>query len=288
MRDTSRLSRAALILSLALPVYFIIAALGVKFGLWDWRFGLGTLVAGWGPWLLGGALLIALSAVVAALFRKPRRGIGLALIAVIIPALGLAHLYQVRQASQRVPPIHDVATNLEDPPLHSPRLTALRDAAGANPVYPLTTPLGSIEPYRTPRFADMARRSVGELGRDAYPELEPLVTEVDRARLFGVLADEARQRGWTIVTNDPDAGRLEATAETFWFGFKDDVAVRVRPAQQPGKLIVDARSTSRVGLSDLGANAERLTEYLEDVEAQLPSQAPARNNQSALRPRPQT
>jgi fatty-acyl-CoA synthase len=46
------LSRVALIFSLLLPVYFAVAALGVKFGWWDWKIGLGTLIVTWGPRLL--------------------------------------------------------------------------------------------------------------------------------------------------------------------------------------------------------------------------------------------
>jgi uncharacterized protein (DUF1499 family) len=136
-------------------------------------------------------------------------------------------------------------------------------------VHPLTAKLSSIEAYQTPRFADQASRTVGELGREAYPELRPLTVTATPDRAFEVLSNEARDRGWTIVTSDPASGRLEATAETFWFGFKDDVAIRVRRAPSPGKLIVDARSTSRVGLSDLGTNAARLTDYLADVEREL-------------------
>lgn len=267
------LVRASLVLSLATPLYFMAAALGVKFGLWDWRVGLGTLIVEWGPRLLGAAVVLAVSAIIAVLLRRPRRGLPLALIALLIPAVGLGYVYQVRERSRTIPAIQDVSTNVEDPPVHSPRIAEARAAAGANPVHPLTAPLSSIKAYQTPRFADQRNRTVGELGRQAYPQLRPLIIGADRERLFAVLVQEANERGWTIVTNDPEAGRLEAVAETFWFGFKDDVAVRVRPAPRSGRLVVDARSTSRVGLDDLGANAARLTDYLQAVEEELRSDA---------------
>lgn len=269
---SSFLLRASLVLSLAMPLYFLAAALGVKFGLWDWRFGLGTLIVEWGPRLLGAALVLAVIALVAVLLRRPRRGLLLALVALLIPAAGLGYLYQVRERSKAIPPIHDVSTNVEDPPVHSPRVAEARAAAGANPVHPLTARLSSIEAYQAPRFADQANRTVGELGSQAYPQLRPLIVSADRERLFAVLVQEAEERGWTIVTNDPAAGRLEAVAETFWFGFRDDVAVRVRPGPGSGRLVVDARSTSRVGLGDLGANAARLTDYLQAVEEELRSE----------------
>lgn len=265
---THWLARSALILSILTPVYFMVAALGAKFGLWHWRVGLGTLIVTWGPRLLGAALLLALAALIATLVRRPRRGVGLAILALLIPALGLGYLYQVRARSQTIPPIHDVATNVEDPPVYSQRIAAERTAAKANPVHPLTDKLSAIELYRTPRFAEQASRTVGELGREAYPDVRPLIVATDRQRLFAALVKAAEDRGWRIVTNDPAGGRLEAVARTFWFGFEDDVAVRVRAAGV-GRLTVDARSTSRVGLGDIGANAARLTDYLRSVEADL-------------------
>lgn len=260
---------AALILSLLVPVYFAAAALGVRFGLWEWRFGLGTLIVEWGPRLLFAALALGAIALIAALARAPRSGVAAAAVALAVPAIGLAYLYQLRSSSEDIPPIHDVSTNPEDPPVYSARVMAERKAAGANPVHPLTTPLSQIEAYQKPRFADQSTRTVAELGKSGYPQLRTLTLEADRRALFEALADEARERGWTIVTNDPAAGRFEATAETFWFGFEDDVAVSVAPAEQPGRLRVDARSTSRVGLSDLGANAKRLTDYLDAVADEL-------------------
>lgn len=259
------LVRFAFVLSLLVPVYFVVAALGVKYGLWGWKFGLGTLVVEWGPRLLIASFVLGVLALLAALIRRPRRGAAWALVALAIPAIGLGYLYHVRSRSQDIPPIHDVSTNPEDPPQFSARIMAARKAVDANPVYPLTTPLGAMEAYHSPRFAGQASRTVADLGRQAYPQLRTLTVETDRARLFAALAEEARHRGWTIQTNDPASGRFEATAETFWFGFNDDVAVRVRSAQAPGTLLVDARSTSRVGLSDLGTNAARLTDYLEAI-----------------------
>jgi hypothetical protein len=192
-----------------------------------------------------------------------------AVVALGIPALGLAYGYHVRSRAADIPPIHDVSTNAEDPPQYSPAVMRLRQASGANPVQPPTTPLGSIEAYQSPRFADQSSRTVADLAKEAYPELQTLLVRADQRRLFEVLVEEARARGWQIHASDPGRGHLEATAETFWFGFKDDVAVRVRPGGAPGTLQVDARSTSRVGLSDLGTNAARLSDYLEAVAAGL-------------------
>lgn len=263
------LTRVALTVSLLLPFYFMVAAMGSKFGLWDWRTGLVTLIVTWGPRLLIGAMVLAAVALTVSLVRRPREGVALALIALLIPAMGLGYLYYVRSQSAAIPPIHDVATNIEDPPLFSDRIMQERAAGGANPVHSLTAPLSTIEAYKGPRFADRHTRTVGDLGREAYPDLRTRTVSATPERLFDVLRAKAEDRGWSIAIDDPAGGRFEATAETFWFGFKDDVAVRVRPAGSPDRWHVDARSTSRVGLSDMGANAARLRDYLAEVSEAL-------------------
>jgi uncharacterized protein (DUF1499 family) len=67
------------------------------------------------------------------------------------------------------------------------------------------------------------------------------------------------EAGWQIAREDPSAGRIEAVATTFWFGFKDDVVIRIA-ADGPGSR-VDVRSKSRVGKGDLGTNAQRIRAY---------------------------
>lgn len=263
------LRRTALAVSLLVPVYFMAAALGVKFGLWDWRMGLGTLIVTWGPRLLIGAMVLAAAALTASLVRRPREGVGIALLALLIPALGLGYLFYVRTQSAFVPPIHDVATNIQDPPIFSDRIMQERQASGANPLHPLTASLSSIEAYQGPRFADQHSRTVGELVQEDYPDLRTVTVTAPADRLFAALRSQAEDRGWTIATVDLAAGRFEAVAETFWFGFQDDVAVRVRPAGAPNQWQLDARSTSRVGLGDMGANAARLLNYLAAVTEEL-------------------
>ncbi len=65
------------------------------------------------------------------------------------------------------------------------------------------------------------------------------------------------------------AAGSKSTAETFWFGFKDDVVIRVRPVADGGSSRIDVRSISRVGLSDLGANAKRIETWRARVSAEL-------------------
>jgi len=258
----------ALTVSLLLPVWFMVSALGVKFGLWPWQFGLGVLIVEWGPRLLIAAAVIALVALIALLVRKPRRGWPVALIALIIPALGLGYLGWIKAQSDGIPPIHDISTDIVDPPVPSAPLLALRTADEANPVLDMTAPLTAAEAYQGGRFARFGDKSLGRVGQEAYPALQTVELAVPPATAFAAARDAARGMGWTLVTEDEAAGTVEATAETFWFGFQDDVIIRVRAASSGQGSRIDVRSISRVGLSDLGANAKRIDLYLARVSAE--------------------
>jgi uncharacterized protein (DUF1499 family) len=62
------------------------------------------------------------------------------------------------------------------------------------------------------------------------------------------------------VDVDPAQGRIEATQTSRFYGFKDDLVVRVR--EKDGRVAVDLRSKSRVGRSDMGQNAKRIREFI--------------------------
>ena len=97
--------------------------------------------------------------------------------------------------------------------------------------------------------------------REAYPDLQPLILNDPPPRAFERARATVDEMGWDLVVADAAAGRIEATDTTFWFGFKDDVVIRVRPAD--GGSRVDVRSLSRVGGGDAGTNAKRIRAYLD-------------------------
>ena len=138
-----------------------------------------------------------------------------------------------------MPFIHDVTTDLENPP-----------------------PFVAILPLRAsaPNTAEYGGPEVAAQQRAGYPDLGPLTLQVPPEQAFSRALAAGRDMGWEIVANEPTEGRIEATATTLWFGFKDDVVVRVTPTN--GGSRIDVRSVSRVGKSDVGANAERITAYL--------------------------
>jgi len=97
---------------------------------------------------------------------------------------------------------------------------------------------------------------VAALQRQAYPDIKTVILELPMAQSFEAALGAARALGWQIVATVPTEGRIEATDTTFWFGFKDDIVIRVAPAGN--RSLVDIRSVSRVGISDVGTNARRV------------------------------
>ena len=74
-------------------------------------------------------------------------------------------------------------------------------------------------------------------------------------------------KGWTLVDANEAEGRIEATAETGWVRFKDDVVIRIQPERDQTR--VDVRSKSRVGRGDMGVNARRVRDYLASLQGRL-------------------
>jgi uncharacterized protein (DUF1499 family) len=248
-------ARAALLISLLVPVYFIIAAMGTKFGVFDWRIGFGLMTYTWGGLVLLGASAFALLGFALALFTPPRRGVLAALVALLVPALGLGYAADVRQQAQSIPPIHDISTDLEDPPGFSQAVIDTRAAV----------PDGNDLDLLAKRTGE--GQSFVELQRSAYPEIQPVTSSLQPGFVWDMALVLAQEQGWTIGHTDAATGVIEAAASTFWYGFTDDIVIRVRPEGTGSR--VDMRSVSRVGRSDLGANAARMAPYLTELRARL-------------------
>lgn len=273
----------ALIVAILSVAWFALAALGTKYGLWSWQFGLGTLTVGYGPAVAFGALGLSTLALLVGLIKAPRkRPVMLALGAILISGYVAGRLVGFGAIAQSLPPIHDVQTDWDDPITFSDTLMAAREADGAlNPVQSDPVIPDSAD-SRWPglggrKVADVQEEAEYDPARDAEPEDAPY-PRLDTITVPGTLGAVARltealmrEEGWDIVTApEVTAGalevRLEATATTGWFGFRDDVAVRLRAVE--GGVEVDMRSISRVGLSDLGANSRRVAGFLRALERQ--------------------
>ncbi len=264
MTKSTKFARFALYLSLALVAWFAIAAFGPKFGLFSWKIGFGVMTAGYGIWLIGACALVAVVALVSTLIKAPRKGWVLALVALAIPAGFFLALAGVQQKAASVPLIHDVATDLADPPLFSDEVLALRQSVDANPITDFTTPLNQFAMWQNPRFSSVGTASAGELIAKAYPGLEPVALAAAPVDALAVVAAAMRSEGLQDVAVDEASGTVSGVAEIFLYGFKDDVVARVRPGKTGGS-VVDFRSTSRVGVSDLGVNAQRVERLIADI-----------------------
>ena len=243
-------ARLARTLALILPLFLMAAALGTKFGLWGWPVGLGAFGLG-GLILIGLTALMAVVSIALILRSGNRLGLMSAGFALLV-ALGFTAMFAPVVMGAGNHPIHDMATDTANPPAFSAEVLAVRAESGANPLNAYDTPLGKTEQFAGAE-APLSGMTTAQIIAEKYPELAPLAigkTGTDAAVNAVQLA--MAEMEFSNIRYNPAAGTVEGVAETFWFGFKDDVVARV----SDGKI--DFRSVSRVGQSDLGANAKRI------------------------------
>jgi uncharacterized protein (DUF1499 family) len=237
-------------LGLALTVLgalaLLLSGLGSRWDWWDFRTGFVIFRLT----LYGGLLVIVvvLIGLVLACLDRTRRTMLLSLVSVVlivaVAAVPVSHL----RGAARVPPIHDITTDPDDPPRFVAVLPLRRNA---------------------PNSADHTGPALAAQQRAGYPDLAPARFAAPPAVVLERATQVARDLGWAVVATAPAEGRLEATDRTRWFGFRDDVVVRVR-ADGAGSR-VDVRSVSRVGRSDLGTNARRIERFLAALRTALAS-----------------
>jgi uncharacterized protein (DUF1499 family) len=217
-----------------------IAPLGWRAGWWHFRFAF--------TWLMSTSGVVAAAATAVSLLTLllGRPGLGardvtMAVIGLCLGAL-LAYLpWNYNRLRSAVPRIHDITTDTENPPAFKAVLPA-RAAEKA-----------AAEVYEGP---ELARQQ-----KTAYPDLAPLTTALAAAPAYERALEVARAMpGWTVVSAEPAAGRIEASQTSRWFGFTDDVVIRVASAGAGSRI--DMRSLSRQGRSDFGVNAARIRAYM--------------------------
>lgn len=213
---------------------------GYRLGMWDFKTGINAVK---------GAGLISLAAVIVCLFglalwqwKMFPDGMTPALFGLVIGGGVLGLMLRWKHNLDSVPYIHDITTDTENPP----RFVA---------VLPLRAGAANPAEYGGPELAKQQK--------DGYPNLKPGLMSIPPAAAFPHALQAAKDMGWEIVASDPQSLRIEATDTTCWFGFKDDVVVRLTPASTGSRI--DVRSVSRVGESDIGTNARRINAYLARV-----------------------
>ena len=220
----------SLVLAVIALVMLLLSGPGTRFQLWDYRVGF-TLLA-WAAYTAIAAGLVAATAL--AIPRSRMRGMLMPMLALVIALAVLYGPLEFRRQARLFPPINDVTTDTENPPRY------------------MTQP----RPYPG---AEVARQQ-----RAAYPDLVPVLMPVPPAAAFQKAVAAAEAMGWEVVGVDAVAGTIEAVDTTKFFGFKDDIAIRVAPAADGSKL--DIRSKSRVGRGDVGTNAQRIRAYAERLK----------------------
>ena len=224
----------ALVVAILSASLLLVSGPGYRLGVWRLPVAFGLLR--WGAYT--GLLALALAA--AALWRARGRSLAglfagaIALIAVAVPL-------QLQRAAAAAPPIHDISTDTANPP-----------------VFKAIVPLRSDAPNSLEYSQEVARQQ-----RNSYPDIKPLILEMPAPQVFDRAVRAAREAGWEIVAANADAGLIEATDTTRFFGFKDDIVVRL--TSLGARTLVDIRSVSRVGRGDVGTNARRVREYVEQL-----------------------
>ena len=225
---------ALLMLSLSGP--------GARFGWWHFRTSFNLMRYA--------AYLGIAAAVVSLIGLALSRGVGrlVAGIGLLAGAIAFFMPWNLRRDARQYPPIHDITTDVQNPPVFVAVAPLRRDAP--NPV-------------------EYQGDSVAVEQQKAYPDIRPLMMAMPVDSAFSLALRTAREMDWELVEQNRAEGRIEATATTPWMGFKDDVVIRVTAAS--GISRVDVRSKSRVGRGDVGANAKRIRQYLERLRASDPA-----------------
>ncbi|MEM7018932.1 MAG: DUF1499 domain-containing protein [Pseudomonadota bacterium] len=227
------LLRISIVALIALPVM----ALGSRFGLWP--FGSAFTGSAVAIGLEAVILLVAIIGIIVMLMKNrpaERQTLILTSLIALLPIIYAG--YQVLQAFS-VPPIHNISTDVVNPPefVMVPQLRG----DGSNPL-------------------EYNKAELVEAQQEAYPDVKTLKSSLSMQDAFSHARTTVGKMGWEMVSDNEATGIIEATETTFWYGFKDDIVIRIQ-ASDSGSL-VDLRSVSRVGRSDVGANAARIKKFL--------------------------
>ena len=236
------LARVGLILAVVAAAAGLTAAFGYQAGLMSIRMSLLTVLryAAYGG---GAAAAVSLIALVGLLANRnrPSGAVTLALVGLVLGSvvIGIPGLQRYESQRNGYPGIHDITTDVDDPPVFVD-------------VLPLRATAPNKVEYGGPKIAALQQR--------AFPDLAPIMLNVPPDQAFDRALAAVNAMGWDLVAANREQRRIEATDTTFWFRFKDDVVIRLRPAD--GGTRVDIRSLSRVGGGDVGTNAKRIRAYV--------------------------
>lgn len=235
------LAQFCLCLAVGLSLASVMSGFGTRWKWWEFRTGLAIL-----RWTAYGEIAVAvisLSCLVLPAARRSGKVLVLLLAALVISLAAASVPVRMWMVVRSVPMIHDITTDTDNPPQFDAVLK-LRKGALNSAVY--------------------SGQEIAEQQHKAYPDIGPLILDLSPAQAFERSLTAAKKLGWTIISRNEEKGLIEATDTTFWFGFTDDVVIRISPQEKGCRI--DLRSLSRVGKSDVGTNAKRVREFLKAVK----------------------
>lgn len=233
------------LVAIGLALAILLAGPGTRFGVWEYSTGLRIIREAAMPTLI--AAIVSAFGFVLALFTA--RGIAmLPLIAAISAAIAAYVPVGMKAAFEANPFIHDITTDFESPP----PIVAAADKKRVNP-----------PEYLGDEMAPRSELTVSAAQQDAFPDITTIETSMTVEAAARLSREVIAEMGMKLLSDGPveDGWLVEAADTSFWFGFIDDFVVRVQPAGEGAR--VDIRSKSRVGGSDLGANAKRVRSFME-------------------------
>lgn len=234
-------ARIPVLLAVLALVLLVASGPGSRMEWWDFRTGFALMR--WAVYLgLGAAVLALLLLAIPRTRRGNARtllfGVAIGFVAASVPLYGLLQ-------AKTLPMIHDISTDTQRPP----EFVA---------ILPLRVNAANPAEYGGPEIA--AQQA------EAYPDIRSQHLDTAPAESFSHAEKVAHDMGWEVIAADASSGRIEATDTTFWYGFKDDVAIRIEPDGNGSRI--DVRSVSRVGLSDVGKNAKRIRAFVQELGSQ--------------------
>ncbi|MFN0051987.1 MAG: DUF1499 domain-containing protein [Planctomycetales bacterium] len=227
-------------LALSLIGLFGLGASGPGYRLGVWGFKTGICLLKYSGIISLAAVVVCLGGLALWHWEVVAQGPTSALIGLVIGGFVLGLTLKWKHALASVPCIHDITTDTENPPQFV-ALLPLR-AGAENP-------------------AEYGGPQVAWQQHEGYPDLKSSLVSGSPAETFPRALQAARDMGWQIVASDSQSLRIEATDTTPWFGFRDDVVVRLSRSVVGSRI--DVRSVSRVGKSDVGTNARRIKAFLD-------------------------
>lgn len=213
-----------------------VSAIGYRLAWWPVTTTLG--LAEYGAYAAALGLGLSLIGLFLALRRRSGRGLLLGLLGLVATLPVVAMAVQWDYAARHYPPINDISTDTDDPPIF----------------------------WDMPNPSEYPGGRTAELQHAAHPDLATLSLSFPPERAFALALEIARENGWEIVAEAPDEGRIEAVATSLLYGFKDEIVIRIEAAEGGGSVI-DLRSRSRLGRIDRGVNAARIRAFLADLQA---------------------